>query len=285
MTKLAIVTDSTAYIPENVLEGLPIFIIPLHVIWGDETYRDNVDIFQSVFYDRLNNSKILPSTSQPSPKEFIDLYKKIGNEYDQILSIHISSKLSGTVDSAIQAKNALHGMQIEVIDSLSTSMGLGFLVLTAARAAQNGESLQNCKALIESSKNRLHVYFILRTLEFLKRGGRIGGASALLGTALNLKPILMLQDGKIEPFIKVRTMQKALTRLAEVFYEKIQGKTPVHAAIIQAEAENDVEFLKSEIARIVNSSDIQEFLTAGISPVIGTHTGPGAIGICFLTEK
>ena len=285
LTRLAIVTDSTAYIPEDALKDLPIFIIPLHVIWGDETYRDNVDIFQSVFYDRLNNSKILPSTSQPSPKEFIDLYKKIGSEYDQILSIHISSKLSGTVDSAIQAKNALKGMQIEVVDSQSTSMGLGFLVLTAARAAKNGESLQNCITFAESAKSRLHVYFILRTLEFLKRGGRIGGASALLGTALNLKPILMLQDGKIESFAKVRTMQKALTRLAEVFNEKIQGKTPVHAAIIQAEAEDDVIFLKNEITRIVNPNDIQEFLFAGISPVIGTHVGPGSIGICFLTEK
>jgi len=285
MTKLAIVTDSTAYIPDEILKDLPIFIIPLHVIWGDETYRDNVDIHQNVFYDRLSNSKILPSTSQPSPQEFIDLYKKIRNEYDQILSIHISSKLSGTVDSAIQAKNTLKDINIEIIDSFSTSMGLGFLVLAAARAAHSGESLQNCITLVEEAKSRLHVYFILRTLDFLKRGGRIGGASALLGTALNLKPILMLQDGKIEPFAKVRTMQKALTHLVEIFNEKIQEKTPVHAAIIQAEAQSDVEFLKNEINRIVNPDHIQEFFIAGISPVIGTHAGPGSIGICFLTEK
>ena len=285
MTKLAIVTDSTAYIPDEILKNLPIFTIPLHVIWGDETYRDNVDIHQNVFYDRLSNSKILPSTSQPSPQKFIDLYKKVRNEYDQILSIHISSKLSGTVDSAVQAKNTLKDNNIDIIDSFSTSMGLGFLVLTAARAAQSGESLQNCTKLVVEAKSRLHVYFILRTLDFLKRGGRIGGASALLGTALNLKPILMLQDGKIEPFAKVRTMQKALTHLVEIFNEKIQGKTPVHAAIIQAEAQSDVEFLKSEINRIVNPDYIQEFFIAGISPVIGTHTGPGSIGICFLTEK
>jgi len=200
MTKLAIVTDSTAYIPENITSDLEIFTIPLHVIWGDETYRDNVDIHQSIFYDRLRSSKILPSTSQPSPKEFIDLYKKINTEYDQILSIHISSKLSGTVDSATQAKTTLKGVQIEVVDSLSASMGLGFLVLVAARAAQAGADLKTCISLIENAKNRLHVYFILRTLEFLKRGGRIGGASALLGTALNLKPILTLKGWKNRTF-------------------------------------------------------------------------------------
>ena len=285
MSKIAIVTDSTAYIPKEILQGLPIFTIPLHVIWGDETYKDNVEITQDVFYERLSTSKLMPSTSQPSPQEFIELYKNIAKEYDEILSIHISSQLSGTVDSAIQAKNILSKLKIEVVDSKSTSMGLGFLVLTAARHVQAGENLQRCKELIESARNRVRIFFILKTLEFLKRGGRIGSASALLGAALNLKPILMVDEGVIKPFTKVRTMQKALIHLTEILKENIEGKTPVHLAIIQAEAENDALFLQNEITRNLAKEDLAELVMAGISPVIGTHAGPGAVGICFLTDK
>ena len=285
MSKIAIVTDSTAYIPKEILQGLPVFIIPLHVIWGDETYRDNVDITQKVFYEKLGSSKIMPSTSQPSPQEFVELYEKIAKEYDEILSIHISSQLSGTVDSAIQAKNILSKLKIEVIDSKSTCMGLGFLVLTAARYVQAGENLQRCKEFIESARNRVRIFFILRTLEFLKRGGRIGSASALLGAALNLKPILMVEDGVIKPFAKVRTMQKALIRLTEILKENIEGKAPVHLAIIQAEAEDDAAFLQNEITKNLKNVDIAELVMAGISPVIGTHAGPGAVGICFLSDK
>jgi len=285
VSKIAIVTDSTAYIPQEILQGLPVFTIPLHVIWGDETYKDNVDITQKVFYERLGSLKIMPSTSQPSPQEFVELYENIAKEYDEILSIHISSQLSGTVDSAIQAKNVLSKLKIEVIDSKSTSMGLGFLVLTAARYVQAGENLQRCKELIESGRNRVRIFFILKTLEFLKRGGRIGSASALLGAALNLKPILMVEEGVIKPFAKVRTMQKALIRLTEILKENIEGKTPVHLAIIQAEAEDDAIFLQNEITKNLENKDIAELVTAGISPVIGTHAGPGAVGICFLTDK
>jgi DegV family protein with EDD domain len=285
MPKLAIVTDSTASIPDDLIQNLHISIIPLHVIWGEEMYQDNVDIHQEEFYKRLPLSKILPSTSQPSPKEFIELYKLIGQEYDEILSVHISSKLSGTFDSAMQAKNYLSSMHIEVIDSLSTSMGLGFLALTAAREAQKGKNLDECKKIVESARERINVFFVLQTLEFLKKGGRIGGASALLGTALNLKPILMLDEGKIESYEKIRTKQKALLRLVEILHQKSEGKTPIHLALIQASAEQDAKFLLAEIKKGFRDQDISELFITGISPVIGTHAGPGAIGICFLTEK
>jgi DegV family protein with EDD domain len=285
MPKIAIVTDSTACIPQENLQGLPVFIIPLHVIWGDDTYKDNVDITQKVFYERLGSSNIMPSTSQPSTKEFIDLYEKIAEDFDEILSIHISAQLSGTVDSAMQAKKYLSKLRIEVIDSKSTSMGLGFLVLMAARLVQEGENLLKIKELIESARNRVRIFFILKTLEFLKRGGRIGSASALLGAALNLKPILMVDEGVIKPFAKVRTMQKALTRLTEILKENIEGKTPIHLAIIQAEAEDDAAFLQNEITKNLKKEDLSELVIAGISPVIGTHAGPGTVGICFLTDK
>jgi DegV family protein with EDD domain len=286
MTKIAIVTDSTTYLPAKTQAGLSIFTIPLHVIWGNETYKDNVDITSDEFYEKLGAAKIMPSTSQPSPQEFVQLYKKVLEEFDEILSIHISAKLSGTVDSAVQAKKILENKAtIEVVDSCSTSMGLGFLALAAARMAKSGENLQAIRKYTENAKDRVKIFFILRTLEFLRRGGRIGSASALLGTALNLKPILMVDDGEVKPYIKVRTMQKALTKLAEILDENIQGKTPVHLSIIQAGAEDDAKFLQNEINNRVKKEWISEMTTAGISPVIGTHAGPGAVGICFLTEK
>jgi DegV family protein with EDD domain len=285
MSRIAIVTDSTAYIPESEMSGLPIFTIPLHVIWGEDSYRDNVDITPYEFYQKLPDSKIMPSTSQPSPQEFIEVYKKVLQDYDEILSIHISSKLSGTVDSALQAKQSLSNEKIEVVDSLTTSMGLGLLVLLAARAAKNGSSLHECKNIAEGAKERVHVYFIVTTLEYLKRGGRIGGASAFLGTAINLKPILMLKDGIVEAHTKIRTLKKALHHLVEIFVEKTQGKTPVHIAIIHSGADEDAKLLKEEIYNHISQSEIAECMIAGISPVLGTHAGPGAIGVCFLTDK
>lgn len=286
MTKIAVVTDSTAYLPPKSQLGLPIFTIPLHVIWGDETFKDNVDITPEVFYERLGTSKVMPSTSQPSPQEFIELYEKVAKEYDEILSIHISAKLSGTVDSALHAQKYLaNKIKIEVIDSQSTSMGLGFLALMAARKIKSGENLQKTKGLIESARDRVKIFFILRTLEFLRRGGRIGSASALLGAALNLKPILMVDDGEIKPFVKVRTMQKALVKLSEIFKSTVSGRTPVHLAIIHAGAQSDAEFLQNEIKKQLEKNDLAELVNAGISPVIGTHAGPGAVGICFLMDK
>jgi DegV family protein with EDD domain len=286
MPKIAIVTDSTACLPPETYAKLPIFTIPLHVIWGDETFKDNVDITQDVFYAKLGSEKIMPSTSQPSPQEFIELYEKIAHEFDEILSIHISAKLSGTVDSALQAKKMLQNkIKVEVVDSRSTSMGLGFLALSAARKVKSGESLQNTKEYIESARERVKIFFILKTLEFLKRGGRIGSASALLGTALDLKPILMVDEGEVKPFVKVRTMQKALAKLVEILEGNIAGKTPVHLAVIQAEAESDANYLFKEIQNRLKKEDLSEMVNAGISPVIGTHAGPGAVGICFLTEK
>lgn len=286
MPKIAIITDSTAYLPSETYAKLPIFTIPLHIIWGDETYKDNVDITPDVFYSKLGSAKVMPSTSQPSPQEFIELYEKVAQEFDEILSIHISAKLSGTVDSALQAKKILENkIKVEVVDSRSTSMGLGFLALTAAKKVKAGESLQNIKDFIESAQDRAKIFFIPKTLEFLKRGGRIGAASALLGTALDIKPILMLDEGVIKPFIKVRTMQKALSKLVEILQENIAGRTPVHLAVIEAEAESDAGFLLKEIQNRLTKGDLVEMVHAGISPVIGTHVGPGAVGICFLTEK
>jgi DegV family protein with EDD domain len=282
MSKVVVVTDSTAYIPDQITEELDIRVIPLHVVWGDKVYKDNVDLKSDVFYPMLKKAKDLPTTSQPSPKEFMDLYKSILDHGDKIISIHISSGISGTTNSASQAKEMLASQDIEIIDSRSTGMALGFVAVVAARLALKNASLQECKALAKKAVENIDVFFMVNTLEYLHKGGRIGGASALLGSALDLKPILYFKDGKIESYEKVRTKKKAINRIIEISKEKIGTRRPLHIAIIQVEAEEDAAYVKAELEKIYKPEDIEEFMITGLSPVIGTHTGPGVIAISYL---
>ena len=283
MSKVAIVTDSTAYIPPELIKGHRIEVVPLHLIWGDKTYLDGVDITPNEFYERLATAKELPTTSQPSPAAFKEVYERLQGEGYDILSIHISSKLSGTMDSALQAKAMVPDARIEIVDSLTTSMGMGFAVLEAARAATRGASLEECKAIALRGLANVLVYFLVSTLEFLHRGGRIGGAAAFLGTALNLKPILQLRDGRIEAIEKVRTMSKATDRLLEIFAEQARGKRPIRLAILHANAQEEAERLLERARQKVSVDDISEAVIVPVSPVIGTHTGPGCVGIAFMS--
>ncbi len=282
MSKVVVVTDSTGYIPENLLKELDIRVIPLHVIFGEKVYQDNVDLKSDDFYPMLKESKALPTTSQPSPKEFMDVYKPILDKGDKIISIHISSGISGTTNSAYQAKEMLASQDIEIIDSKSAGMALGFVAVVTARLAKKNASLQECKALAEKAVENSNVYFMVNTLEYLHKGGRIGGASAVLGSALDLKPILYFKDGKIESFEKVRTKKKAINRIIEISKEKIGTTRPLHIAILQVEAEEDAEYVKAELGNFYKPEEIEDLMITGLSPVIGTHTGPGVIAICYV---
>lgn len=283
MSKVAIVTDSTAYLPPELIREYSIEVVPLHLIWGEKTYLDGVDITPKEFYERLATAKELPTTSQPSPAAFKAVYDRLLAAGYDVLSIHISSKLSGTMDSAIQAKAMLPGARIEIVDSLSTSMGMGFAVVEAARAAARGASLEECKAIAERGLRNVSVFFLVNTLEFLHRGGRIGGAAAFLGTALNLKPILELRDGRIEAIEKVRTISKATDRLLDIFAERARGKRPLRLAILHANAQEEAERLLERARQKVSVDDISEAVIVPVSPVIGTHTGPGCVGIAFMS--
>jgi DegV family protein with EDD domain len=281
MTKVAIVTDSTAYLPDEHIQENSITVVPLQVIWGEESFLDGVDITPQTFYERLRTSDLLPSTSQPSPAAFTQVYSKLLNDGYDILSLHISSGLSGTVASAFQARELLPDGNIEIIDTLSTTMTMGFQVLKAARAAKNGATLQECKALANTANEHSGVFFAVSTLEFLHRGGRIGGGAAFLGNMLNLKPVLGLEEGKIQAVERIRTMHKALDRLIELAENDMDMNGPIYLATISSNAEEDARKLLQRAIERLGEEKVKESYYADISPVIGTHTGPGTIGLCY----
>lgn len=282
MAKVAVVTDSTAYIPGELSNGYPIFVAPLQVIWEEETFRDGIDIQPSEFYSRLQHAKVMPTTSQATPATFINIYTSLLDQGYDILSVHISSQLSGTLDSAVQAREHFPGARIELVDSKATSLAMGFPLLAVARAAAQGATLSECKTLVQKNCEQSGVLFVLKTLEFLHRGGRIGGAAAFLGTALNLKPILELREGKIEAIERVRTMSKAVDRLLDLFEERIGSRTPVHIGALHANAPVEVSLLLERARQRFPESDIRAAVTADVSPVVGSHTGPGCLGLAFM---
>lgn len=280
MPKVAIVTDSTAYLPEDVVSSHNITVVPLLVIWGDEILRDNIDISPNQFYERLADAKDMPSTSQAAITDFAEVFKKLHNEGYEILTIVMSAALSGTLDSAIQAKKLVPEARIELLDSRFTSIPLAYMVLSAARAAKRGATLEKCKEIAESIRENTQIFFAVDTLEFLHRGGRIGGASRFLGTALDLKPILYLQEGKIEALERVRTSKRAHQRLIELLETSVSGRSPINMmGVVSAAAEEAASKLLMQIER---DFDPQEVLLANISPVIGTHIGPGAVGVAYV---
>lgn len=279
MSNVAIVTDSTAYLPQNILQEYQISVAPQILIWGDETFEDGVDIQPDEFYRRLKNAEIMPSSSQVSIPKFRSIFQNLLDQGKQILAILISAKLSGTIDSAVQAKELLPGAPIEIVDSYTTAMAMGFQVITVARAAQAGATLQECVRLAEEVRNHTGVVFAVDTLEFLHRGGRIGGGSRFLGTALNIKPLLEVTGGRVEALERVRTRKKSLQRLIEILEERLKDKSPIRLATLHANAEQEAVELLEEASRRLQPV---ETILSTVSPVIGTHAGPGTVGIAYL---
>ncbi len=281
--RIAVVTDSTAYIPEEALGGLSIPVIPLWLIWGDERFRDGVDIDPSTFYRRLRTDKTFPTTSQPSAGEFMDFFRRAAAESDTdtIVGAYISTGVSGTVASAEAAKAQLPELNITIIDSLFTSMGQGFIVLAAARVAAAGGSLEEVIAAAEKTRDRMNLLFAVDTLEYLHRGGRIGGAKRLLGTALNIKPLLHLEDGCIDALAQVRTKRKAVTRMLEIAEERLGGKRMAEVSVLDVDSPEEGDAVAEQVKR---RFDISTVYRTAVSPVIGTHAGPGTVGIAFYPE-
>ena len=280
MSKIALVTDSTSSMPQELVEKYGIIVAPQVLIWGEETFEDGVDIMPGEFYTRLAKATIMPSTSQVTVAKFLEIYKQLLDQDYQILTIVISSKLSGTLNSAIQAKAMMQAdAPIEIIDSNSTAMGMGFHLLAVARAIQQGASLAGCVALAQKAIGQTGIFFAVDTLEFLHRGGRIGGATRFLGTMLNFKPILEVRDGRVEPIERVRTRGKSLGRIVELAAEQINGRTPVRLASLHANAPEDARAVLKEATEKLNP--IETYFSE-VSPVIGANAGPGVVGLVYM---
>ncbi|MCL4274205.1 MAG: DegV family protein [Anaerolineales bacterium] len=283
MSKFAIVTDSTAYLPAELTKKYNITVAPQVLIWGEETFRDGVDIQPDEFYSRLKTAKVMPSTSQVSPATMQSIFQGLVDQGMDVLGIFISSKLSGTLQSAIQAKSMMEaaGEKVTLVDSQATAMALGFQALAAARAMEAGASLQECAAFTEKAHERTGVFFAVDTLEFLHRGGRIGGAQRFIGSALNLKPILALKEGKVEGVDRIRTKSKAHDRILELVSEQAKGKPNIRLATLHANAADDAKKLLERAA--AELSPVETVFTE-LSPVVGTHAGPGTVGLAFIHD-
>ena len=279
--KVVVVTDSAAYIPQEALGGLNIPVIPLWLLWGDDRFRDGVDIDPPTFYRRLKESKTHPTTSQPSVGEFEHFFRQVGAKAEAVVGVFVTSKLSGTVANAQAVQEALTKPIVRVVDSLTVSMGQGFIALAAARTAAAGKSLDKVVAAAEKMKEKVDLLFAVDTLEYLHRGGRVGGAKWLVGTALNIKPLLHFVNGAIEPLAQVRTKRKVIQRMLEEAKERLGGKRIVEAAVIDADNPKEGDGIAEQVKQLFGISTVYR---TQISPVIGTHAGPGTVGLAFHTE-
>lgn len=278
MSRIAIVTDSTADLPEDYIKEYDINIVPLKVFFGDKEYKDWIELKPQQFYKLLKEEKHFPRTSQPSPAEFEEVYKNLAQRYDTIISLHISSKLSGTYQSALVAKQMINGADIEVIDTQVTSMVLGCIVLEAARAAQKGLNKKEILETITRVKENIKVFFVVDTLKYLEKGGRIGKARAFLGSVLNIKPILTLEDGLVAPVEKVRGRSKAFRSLINKIHKYSKKNQPLKVSVIHGNNLEGSEKLKEEI---INNFQVDEIIVAELGAVIGTYTGPGTLAVTF----
>ncbi|MGI6097730.1 MAG: DegV family protein [Dethiobacteria bacterium] len=284
MSKVVIVTDSTADLPEDIVTELGIGIVPLRVHFGDqEEYLDWQELKPEQFYEKLASTHIMPHTSQPSPQDFVNLYKKVANPEDDIISIHISSQLSGTIQSASMARNLLPEYNIEVVDSKMTSMALGVCIIEAARAARAGKDKKEIMELINYYILNTRVYFAVDTLEYLHKNGRIGKAKALIGGLLKVKPILSLDDeGSIYPVEQVRGRKKAIDKIISIAEQNAPRKDKIIGCVLHATLPEEALIVKEKAEAVFQ---FQDLYFCSIGSVIGSHVGPGLLGFVCSPAK
>ena len=277
-SSIAFVTDSTAYMPPDLLKQYNIHVVPNVVNWGTQTYRDGVDITSSEFFERLKTDPVMPTTAVSGIGDFRDIYEQAAQTAEAVIGVHLSAKLSGTYSAAVQAQAMLPQYKITVIDSNATAMAMGFVVLAAARAAQAGANLEGAIAAAHEAIPKVGVIFTVQTLDFLRRGGRIGGASAFIGSMLDMKPILELRDGRVEPVERVRTKKKAVERVLDMVIAKTAGKRPIRLATLHAAAPEEAARL---LALAKERLGADEDILSEVSPTVGTHAGPGTVGLAY----
>jgi DegV family protein with EDD domain len=274
---IKIVTDSAADLPPELAERLGITVVPCYVVMDDVNYRDGVDIFADEFYDRLASSPRLPTTAQPSMADFRTVYEELTGQGHSILSIHITGKLSGTFNSAEQAKASLGDVaDIRVVDSRLASVPLGLNVATAARMAGEGKSMDEVADQLDRDLAATSCFFLLDTLELLQKGGRIGKAQAFLGSILSVKPILGMHDGEVMPLERPRNLQRGIRRLAEL----ARGAAPVKGmGVVYSTDQGMADRLRADLSDLFPES---ETITARFGSALGTYVGPNAVGVALV---
>ncbi|MFS0688524.1 DegV family protein [Sporosarcina sp. 179-K 8C2 HS] len=279
--KTAIVTDSTAYLPPQIIDKLNIHVIPLTVTIDGQVYDEEVDLTSEEFYDKVRGEGPLPKTSQPPVGKFVELFESLKENYDAIISIHLSSGISGTYAGAVQAGEMAEGVDVRAFDSELSCYVQGFYVIRAAEMAMEGAAPDEIMAELAEMKKTMRAYFMVDDLAHLQRGGRLSSAQALIGGLLQVKPILHFQDKVIVPFEKIRTRKKAMKRIADMLAEDAE-KLPLEAAIIHANRPEEAEAWKQELEE--RMPDVN-FTISYFGPVIGTHLGEGSMGLGWVKRK
>lgn len=283
MSKIAIVSDSTHYLPQSYIDQHKIKIVPLTLVWGEETFLDGVDIQPKEFYERLAIDPVNPSTSQPGIGDMHAAFKELVDQGYQVFSIFISKLLSGTNNSAVQGREMLGDQKEKVVvfDSGTISLGTGFQLLAAADVIANGGDMDAVVAAAERAKQNSGVFFVCDTLDYLARGGRLSKEEAEKGNELKVKPILTIEEGKITTAERIRTKAKAIERAIELVSEQTDGKSNVQVGIFHANFEAEA---KSTLQQLNQALGLSGGIIADVSPVIGTHTGPGTIGLAYVFD-
>ncbi|MDQ0167729.1 DegV family protein [Bacillus horti] len=281
MAKIKIVTDSTVDMTEEMLRKYDIEVVPLSITIDGQTYLDRVDLSPDTFIEKMRETQELPKSSQPPVGEFVEVYERLAKAGFDVLSIHITGSMSGTVQSAQMAADMAEA-NVKVIDSRFISKALSFQVIEAARMAKEGHSLEEIIARLDQIREQTRLFLMVDTLDNLVKGGRIGRASGFIGSILKIKPIAALEDGALAPVTKVRSYSQVIKHFSEQFAEDIKGKTVKGIGIAHAEALELATKLKASLSSVTDFKNIEiEFTT----PIISTHTGPGAIGFMYYFDK
>ncbi|MCH2317991.1 MAG: DegV family protein [SAR202 cluster bacterium] len=278
---IKVVTDSTSDLPADVAESLGIEVVPLNVHFGSDVYKDRVNLMPDTFYDKLINGDVLPTTSQPSVGEFIDVYERLGSDADGIVSVHVSEKLSGTMNSArLASQQANADCPIEVVDTFQVSMGVGICAMEAAEVANSGGDMNQVILAARNAVTRSQCFFMLETLEFLQKGGRIGKAQALIGNLLKIRPMLILQEGEVHPLGRERTRRKGIAKLVDTVAEL----APISGlAVMYSTGPDEAQTLAQNVSKFMIEG--REPMMLQIGPVIGTYAGPDTLGIALISAK
>lgn len=276
--KVAVMTDTTAYIPKELKEKYHIYVVPLSVVFGKESYREDMDLTTEQFYEKVRSVDKLPTTSQPAIGEVVNMFETLSKEYDAVIAIHISSKLSGTFQAVESAGQMVESIDVYPFDSAISAMAQGFYVIEAAERAIAGDTPEEIMVHLENMRQSVEAYFMVDDLSHLQRGGRLSNAQAILGSLLKIKPVLHIVDGLIIPFEKIRTKKKAIQRIMGMLYTNAEKGNVKRVVFIHANDEPSALELEAEFKR--KYPDIETMISY-FGPVVGTHLGEKSLGVAW----